>query len=111
MAQSSNIYIDAGSTYSAIVNVRNSDGTPINLTNFTIAAQIRKSYGSLNAYNFTCSIFDAASGKVRMILPAATSSTIKPGRYLYDIEVTSPIGEKLRVIEGIVLITPEITKI
>jgi hypothetical protein len=111
MAQISNIYIDAGSTYSAIVNIRNGDGTPINLTNFTIAAQIRKSYGSLNAYNFTCSVFDAASGKVRMILPAATSSTIKPGRYLYDIEVTSPIGEKLRVIEGIVLITPEITKI
>jgi hypothetical protein len=111
MAQISNIYIDAGSTYSAIVNIRNGDGTPINLTNFTIAAQIRKSYGSLNAYNFVCSVFDAASGKVRMVLPASTSSTIKPGRYLYDIEVTSPIGEKLRVIEGIVLITPEITKI
>jgi hypothetical protein len=46
-----------------------------------------------------------------MVLPASTSSTIKPGRYLYDIEVTSPLGEKLRVVEGIVLITPEITKI
>lgn len=111
MAQISNIYIDAGSTYSAIVNVRNGDGTPINLTGFTIAAQIRKSYGSLNAYNFTCSVFDAATGKVRMVLPASTSSNIKPGRYLYDIEVTSPLGEKLRVVEGIVLITPEITKI
>lgn len=111
MAQISNIYIDAGSSYSAIVNVRNGDGTPINLTGFTVAAQIRKSYGSLNSYNFTCSVFDAATGKVRMVLPAATSSTIKPGRYLYDIEVTSPSGEKLRVLEGIVLITPEITKI
>ena len=111
MAQISNLYIDAGSTYSAIVNVRNGDGTPINLTSFTVAAQIRKSYGSLNAYNFTCSVFDAASGKVRLLLPAAISSSMRPGRYLYDIEVTSPIGEKLRVIEGIVIITPEITKI
>lgn len=111
MAQISNIYIDAGSSYSAIVNVRNGDGTPINLANYTVAAQIRKSYGSLNAYNFTCSIFDAATGKVRIVLPAETSSSIKPGRYLYDIEVTSPLSEKLRVVEGIVIIAPEITKI
>lgn len=111
MAQVSNLYIDAGSTFSAIINVRNGDGSAINLSGFTIAAQIRKSYGSLNSYSFTCSIYDAATGKVRIVLPAATSSTIKPGRYLYDIEVTSPSNEKLRVVEGIVLITPEITKI
>ena len=111
MAQVSNLYIDAGSTYSAIVNVRNGDGTPINLTGFTISSQIRKSYGSINSYDFTCSVYDATSGKVRLLLPAATSSSMRPGRYLYDVEITSPIGEKLRVIEGIVIITPEITKI
>lgn len=111
MAQVSNLYIDAGSTFAAIVNVRNGDGTVINLAGYTVAAQIRKSYGSSTAYNFTCSVYDSASGKVRIVLAAAVSSTIKPGRYLYDIEVTSPINEKLRVVEGIVLISPEITKI
>jgi hypothetical protein len=111
MAAISNLYIDAGSTFSAIITVRGSDGNPINLIGFTVASQIRKSYGSLNAYSFTTSVYDAATGKVRILLPAETSSSIKPGRYLYDIEITSSIGEKLRVLEGIVLITPEITKI
>ena len=111
MAALSNLYIDAGSTFSAVITVRGSDGNPLNLTGFTVASQIRKSYGSLNAYSFNASLFDAATGKVRIVLPANISETIKPGRYLYDIEVTSPINEKLRVIEGIVIITPEITKI
>ena len=111
MAAISNLYIDAGSTFSAIITVRGSDGNTLNLNNFTIAAQIRKSYGSLTSYNFNATIFDAPTGKVRIVLPADVSSQIKPGRYLYDVEVTSPNGEKLRVVEGIVLITPEITKI
>lgn len=111
MAAISNLYVDAGSNFSAIVTVRGSDGNPINLTNYTVASQIRKSYGSTTAYSFNASIFEAVQGKVRVQLSAAQSGGIKPGRYLYDIEVTAPGGEKTRVVEGIVLITPEITKI
>jgi len=111
MAAISNLYIDAGSSFSAIISVKGSDGLPLNLTGYTVASQMRKSYGSLTAYAFTATIYDAASGKVRIVMPATTSSGIKPGRYLYDIEVTSPVPEKLRVVEGIVVVTPEITKI
>ncbi|CAB4167242.1 hypothetical protein UFOVP1666_52 [uncultured Caudovirales phage] len=111
MAATSNLYIDAGSTFSAIISVSGSSGLPLNLTGYTIASQIRKSYGSLTAYAFVATIYDAHTGKVRLVLPATTSSGIKPGRYLYDIEVTTPLSEKLRVVEGLVIITPEITKI
>lgn len=111
MAAISNLYADAGSNFSAIVTVRGSDGNPINLTGYSVASQLRKSYGSTTAYNFNASIYEAGQGKVRVQLSAAQSSAIKPGRYLYDIEVTAPNGDKTRVVEGIVLITPEITKI
>lgn len=111
MAAISNLYIDSGSTFSAIISVRGGDGNPLNLTGCTVTSQIRKSYGSINAYNFVSSIYDAPTGKVRIQLPAEISSAIKPGRYLYDIEVSTSAGEKLRVIEGIIIFTPEITKI
>ena len=111
MAAISNLYIDAGSTFNAIVTVRGTDGNVLNLTGFSVASQIKKSYGSLVAYNFITSIYDAPSGRVKITLPAATSSAIKPGRYLYDIEITAPSLEKLRAVEGLVIITPEITKI
>lgn len=111
MASSSNLYIDAGSTFSAIITVNGSDDLPLDLTGYTVASQMRKSYGSLTAYAFTATIYDAATGKLRIALPATTSSGITPGRYLYDIEITSAIDEKLRVVEGLVIITPEITKV
>ena len=110
MAAISNLYIDAGSTFSAIITVRGSDGNALNLTNYTAASQIRKSYGSTTAYSFNASVYDALSGKVRLQLSAEQSSLIKPGRYLYDIEITTG-ATKLRVVEGLAIITAEITKI
>ena len=110
MAAISNLYIDAGSTFSAIITIRGSDGNPLNLSTYTVASQMRKSYGSTTAYNFNASVFDTGSGKVRLQLSAAESSLIKPGRYLYDIEISTG-DTKLRVVEGLVVVSAEITKI
>ena len=110
MAAISNLYIDQGSTFSAIITIRGSDGNPLNLTGFTVASQMRKSYGSTTAYSFNASVYDAATGKVRLQLSAEQSSLIKPGRYLYDIEITSGTN-KTRVVEGLIIISAEITKV
>lgn len=111
MATISNLFIDQGSDFSAIVTLNNQDGTPINLTNYTVKSQFRKSYQSSVAVNFTVSIYNAAQGKIRLQLPASASSEVQPGRYLYDVEITSPINERKRALEGVVILTPEITRI
>lgn len=110
MATVSNLYIDQGSDFSAIVALKNQDGTAINLTGFSVAGQFRKSYQSSSATNFVVSIYDATKGKIRLQLPASSSSPLIPGRYLYDVEITSPIGERKRALEGIIVLTPEITR-
>lgn len=111
MATVANIFIDQGSDYSNIVTVTASNGQPLNLTGFTASSQMRKSYSSSIAYSFNASILSAAFGKVRLQLSAAQSEAIPPGRYLYDVEVTSPSGAKTRVVEGIATITPQITQV
>lgn len=111
MATISNLYIDQGSLFRTYVTVSNTDGTALNLTNYTAAGQMRKSYSSSVAYNFSVSISSATQGRVMIELTTAQSRLIPAGRYLYDIEVTSPSGETTRVVEGIVTISPEITKI
>jgi hypothetical protein len=110
MATISNLFVDAGSDYSNIITVSATNGQALNLTGYTVASQMRKSYGSSTVFNFTSSVYEAANGKVRLQLPAATSSSIPAGRWLYDVEITSPSGTKTRVVEGIVTITPEITR-
>lgn len=110
MATVSNLYLDQGSDFSVIVTLNNQNGTPINLTGYTVASQFRKSYQSSSATSFTATVHDALLGKVRLQLSAAASSAIQPGRYLYDVEVTSSENEKKRALEGILVITPEITR-
>lgn len=111
MATVTNLYVDQGSFYRTYVTVANTDGTPLDLTGFTAASQMRKSYQSSTAYNFTTSISNPTQGRVRVELSSDQSRAIPAGKYLYDVEVTSPSGERTRVVEGIVLINPEITKI
>lgn len=110
MATISNLYIDQGTDFSAIVSLKNQDGTPINLTGYTVASQFRKSYRSSSAVDFIATVYDATAGKVKLRLTASSTSSLTPGRFLYDVEVTSPIGEKRRALEGIIVLTPEITK-
>ena len=112
MAAITNFYIDAGATFGAIITVKGSDGVPLNLSDYTVASQIRKSYASLTAYNFNATVYSTGGGKIRLSLTPTQSAAIKPGRYLYDVEITANgTGEKLRVSEGLVIITPQITQI
>ena len=111
MATISNLVIDQGTTFSSIITLTNQDGTAMNLTGYTVASQFRKSYQSSTATSFTASIYDANTGKIRLQLSPGSSTNVKAGRYLYDIELTSGSGEKSRALEGLVIITPEITKV
>jgi hypothetical protein len=110
MATISNLVIDQGTTFSSIITLTNQDGTAMNLTGYTVVSQFRKSYQSSTATSFTASIYDAIAGQVRLQLAATTSSNVRAGRYLYDIELTNPSNEKVRALEGLVILTPEITK-
>jgi hypothetical protein len=112
LATIANLYVDSGSDYSNIITIASSTGSALDLTNYTVKSQMRKSYGSSTAYDFTASVYDAATGKIRLQMTAANTSLIPNGRYLYDIEITNTgNGAKTRVLEGIVIVTPEITKI
>tara|TARA_R110000796_G_scaffold34020_6_gene88017 strand:- start:51593 stop:51928 length:336 start_codon:yes stop_codon:yes gene_type:complete len=111
VATTANIFIDQGSNYSNIITVSGTNGAALNLTGYTVASQMRKSYTSTTAYNLNASIHSAANGQVRMILNAAQSEVIPPGRYLYDLEITSGSGAKTRVVHGVATVTPQITQI
>ena len=55
--------------------------------------------------------YDAPTGKVRLQLTSTEASAIPAGRYLYDIEITNTVtSAKTRILEGIVVVTPEITQ-
>ena len=111
MAIISNILIDQGTTFSADIDVTDTDGNALNLTGYTAAGQMRKTYTSSTATNFTASIPNVTGGVVRISLSATQTNALKAGRYLYDVEVSNAsTAEVLRIIEGQVEVSPGITR-
>ena len=110
MAGFAELTLEQGASYSTTVTVNGSNGLPTNLTNYTTAAQLRKSYYSSTATDFTVSISDAAGGEITMSLTSANTANLTPGRYVYDLLITSPASVKTRVVEGIATILPSVTR-
>lgn len=112
MAAYVELYMDQGADFRNIVNLTD-DVTNVNLdlTGYQVRSQMRRSYYSLNATaNIVCSITDTANGEITMSLGSANTAAIKAGRYLFDLEIVDGGGMTSRVLEGIITVTPEITK-
>lgn len=110
MAIKANLVIDQGTDFAAEVDVLDSEGTVFDLTNYTAAAQMRKNYASSAATTFTCSS-NGAGGTITLKLASSITKDLEPGRYLYDVEITSTANDIIRVVEGIVTVTPGMTRI
>lgn len=110
MATKANLVIDQGTDYSTVVNVTDDDGYPINLTGYTGRGQIRKHYTSSNAVSFAVSVSNTEAGQLTLALTATQTSNMAAGRYVYDVEVVSSANIVSRIVEGIVTLTPEVTR-
>jgi hypothetical protein len=110
MATISNLYVDQGSTYSNIITVTASNGQALDLSGYSVASQMRKSYQSSTYHSFTATVYDAANGKIRLQLTDEQSGAIPAGRWLYDVEIESTSGARTRVVQGIVTVQPQITR-
>jgi hypothetical protein len=109
MALKANIVIDQGTSFSTSIDVTDEDGNIVNLAGFTGAAQLRKHYTSTAQTAFTVSI-TANTGVVALSLSANTTNNIAAGRYVYDCELTDTTGIVSRLVEGIVTVTPGVTR-
>src|SRR5210317_834064 len=108
MATVNNIVIDQGTNFSFTFSLDNADGTNKDLTDYSVNAQIRKSFYTSTKVDFTTDKVDAIV-EITLSLTAAETSNLKAGRYVYDIEIVSS-SETIRVLEGIVTVTPEVTR-
>ena len=107
MAVKANITIDQGTDFATSIDVTDDNGDPTDLSGFTGAAQMRKHYTSSNSYAFSVAV---ANGSVTLSMNSATTANITSGRYVYDCELTSSSNVVSRIVEGIVTVTPQVTR-
>ena len=108
MAAKVNLVMDQAASFSTSFNVEDTDGNPIDFSNYTASSQMRKSYSSLNAYSFSAT--GNSTGYITLSMNAATTNTVTAGRYVYDVEVVDNSGIKSRIAEGIITVTPQVTR-
>ena len=112
MAIKANLVVDQGSDFSATVSLLDAEGDALDLSVYTVNAQMRKNYASSTAVSFTTTINNPKTlGKLTLALSNAQTSSIEPGRYLYDVEIVSNLNVITRVVEGNVTVTPNITRV
>lgn len=106
-----NLVINAGSDFSQSFTLEGSEtNAAFDLTGYTAAAQMRKWYGSSSSTSFTVQISSPSDGIILISLTSEQTTSLKPGRYVYDVVVTDDYGIKNRVIEGMVLVTEGVTR-
>ena len=112
MAAYVELILDQGTTFNNIINLSDDiTNSNINISGYTVRSQMRRSYYSANATaNITCTITNAVQGEITMNMSAGTTANIKAGRYLFDLETVDDFDTVSRVLEGIITVTPGITR-
>ena len=102
--------IEQGANFNTVLDLKDAAGGILNLNGYSVASQLRKSYYSTTATDFTMTISDAGAGQITMAMSSANTANVTPGRYVYDILLTSGSGVKTRIIEGIITVLPSVTR-
>ena len=98
-----NLTINIGTDFVQTYDLYQSGGKVIDLTGYGAASSLRKHRDSGTAVSFTVGFPDRQNGKIKISIPSWTTARLKPGRYVYDILMTKPNGDKGIIVEGTIL--------
>jgi hypothetical protein len=83
----SNIVIEQGFDFDTTFILEDTTtGDYLDLTNYTVSSQLRKTYTSSSAVSFASTITNAELGQVQISLGSTVTSDIKSGRYVFDVD-------------------------
>ena len=116
MAANNNLdlIVNQKSSFRAVFNVKNSDGTPVNLGGYTVAAGFKADISAADStqVDFTSAITDSANGEITISLTKEQTNAMKNPRYVYDVVITeTSSGFRTRLIEGAVKVAAGVTPV
>lgn len=82
-------------------------GSPFPLTGYTIQAVIKTAPKANTGYSFTCTV-PGATNRVRVYMPSTVASTIPPGDYIWNLQLTNASGDVKTYLAGDVKVYAEV---
>jgi len=110
LAAVTNLVVYQGSDFQNTFFVTDDNGAQFDLTGYTGESKIRKHYSSSSFTTLQVNINPPEnSGSVTITLTNSVTAAMTPGRYVYDVVLTSSFGIKSRVLEGILTVVEGVT--
>ena len=109
----SNIQIDQSTDFNQVFTLEDGEtNSVLDLTGYSFKSQMRKHPAATTGITtFSASIYGSATaGQVKIGLTTSQTSSLKEGRYIYDVVMTDNAGTMSRVVEGMVLVRAGATK-
>lgn len=110
MSLNYNLYVEQGADFRTVITVSNDDGTAKDLSGYEAQSQMRRSYTASTSFPIEANIINALNGEITLSISAEATAVLKPGRFVYDMIITDADGVVTRVIEGIVTVSPSVTR-
>lgn len=114
MAVQYNVEIDQGADWFLNVTYEQPAGTPVNITGYTSALQLRSlptdATAVLSLSTGSGITITGASGLVAVHATAAQTRAIDEGIYYYDLEITSQSNIVTRLVQGQAYVSAEVTR-
>ena len=105
----SNIVIDAGADFNQTFNLENTANSPLDLTGYTATSKLKKHPASLtDKATFSVSFPNRTQGELKIALGSSITSTLKAGRYSYDVLLNDG-SQKTRIVSGSAIVTAGVT--
>lgn len=112
MADTSNIYIDQATDFAITLNLFEDDGEVFDITVQQLYCNVRKLYSSSIAFSPTFVIEPGGQiGVVEMRVAAADTANLQPGKYTYDILMVNANGAIIKLVEGLIILLPTMSRI
>lgn len=106
----SNLYMEQGTSFSTSITLDDVYNNSYNLVGYTASSQIRKSYySSTPTATFVTSI-NSTTGTITLALAAPVTANIAAGRYVYDTIITDTNLNVIRILEGVIDVSPCVTR-
>ena len=114
MAVQYNVEIDQGADWFLNVTYEQPAGTPVNITGYTSALQLRSlptdTTAVLSLATGSGITITGLTGLVAVHATAAQTRAIDEGVYYYDLEITSQSGIVTRLVQGQAYVSAEVTR-
>tara|TARA_Y100000004_G_C8690071_1_gene317061 strand:+ start:58 stop:414 length:357 start_codon:yes stop_codon:yes gene_type:complete len=118
VAQTYNIHVDQGSTYTLTVSYIDASGAVVNLTNYEARMQVRETVESTSTLaSFTSSpaaglAVTAGAGTVTLTITSTQTAAYSFKNGVYDLEIydNSVPAQVVRLIQGRFVVNPEVTR-